>query len=90
MSTLREDNHKLEQSVEELRADRRAQERKMRDLEHQLALSKEKQVADVPQLPVEVVAPANAPAAAAMAMTASPAATATTTPKAGRTTVSFR
>lgn len=60
MTSLREDNHRLEQSVEELRADRRAQERKMRDLEHQLALAKDKQAPDVPQLPVEVIAPATA------------------------------
>jgi tol-pal system protein YbgF len=61
MSTLREDNHRLEQSVAELRADHRAQDRKLRDLEHQLALAKEKQGPDVPQLPVEVVGPAPAP-----------------------------
>lgn len=64
MSALREDNHRLEQSVAELRADRRAQDRKLRDLEHQLALAKDKQGPDVPQLPVEVIAPANAPAPA--------------------------
>jgi tol-pal system protein YbgF len=66
MSNLREDNHRLEQSVDELREARRAQDRKMRDLEHQLALAKEKQVADVPQLPVEVVAPTTAPATASL------------------------
>jgi tol-pal system protein YbgF len=65
MSSLREDNHRLEQSVVELRADRRAQEHKLRDLEHQLALAKEKQTSDVPQLPVEVIAPASAAAPAA-------------------------
>jgi tol-pal system protein YbgF len=62
MSALRADNHRLSQEVAELRADHRAQDRKIRDLEHQLALAKEKQVVDaapVPQLPVEVVAPAN-------------------------------
>ena len=64
MTSLREDNHRLEQSVEELRADRRAEARKVRDLEHQLALAKDKQLPDVPQLPVEVVAPAAATAAA--------------------------
>jgi tol-pal system protein YbgF len=63
MSALRADNHRLGQEVAELRADHRAQDRKIRDLEHQLALAKAKQVAEpapVPQLPVEVVAPANA------------------------------
>src|SRR4051812_42662265 len=60
MSALRADNHRLSQEVAELRADHRAQDRKIRDLEHQVALAKEKQVvepAPVPQLPVEVVAP---------------------------------
>jgi tol-pal system protein YbgF len=62
MSALRADNHRLGQQVAELRADHRAQDRKIRDLEHQLALAKEKQIAEpapVPQLPVEVVAPAS-------------------------------
>jgi tol-pal system protein YbgF len=62
MSALRADNHRLGQEVAELRADHRAQDRKIRDLEHQLTLAKAKQVAEpapVPQLPVEVVAPAN-------------------------------
>ena len=63
MSALRADNHRLGQEVAELRADHRAQDRKIRDLEHQLALAKAKQVAEpapVPQLPVEVVAPTSA------------------------------
>ncbi len=64
MSTLREDNHRLEQSVADLRADRRAQDRKLKDLEHQLALVREKQAPEVPQLPVEVVAPPSAAPAA--------------------------
>jgi tol-pal system protein YbgF len=66
MTSLREDNRRLTQTVAELRADRRVQDRKLRDLEHELALAKEKgATADAPpQLPVEVVAPTNAPAAA--------------------------
>ena len=35
MSTLREDNKRLSQSVAEMRAERRAQDRKIRDLEHE-------------------------------------------------------
>ena len=59
VKALREDNRRLSQSVAELRADRRVQDRKIRDLEHQLAETKAKQVNvdAVPQLPVEVVAP---------------------------------
>jgi tol-pal system protein YbgF len=65
-SVLRDDNRRLSQSVTELRADRRTQERKLRDLEHQLAMVKEKTVApDMPQLPVEVLAPARSSAASA-------------------------
>jgi tol-pal system protein YbgF len=60
MTSLRADNRRLSQNVSELRADRRAQDRKIKDLEHQLALSKENQPADIPQLPVEVVGPAHA------------------------------
>lgn len=59
MSSLRADNRRLSSDVSELRADRRAQDRKIKDLEHQLALSKASQPADVPQLPVEVMAPAH-------------------------------
>ncbi len=64
MSALRKDNQRLEQTVADLRADRRAQDRKLRDLEHQLALAREKSAGDaiVPQLAVEVVAPPAAPA----------------------------
>ena len=67
MSALREDNLRLTQTVAELRADRRAQDRKLRDVEAQLALAKAKMVTDSapPQLPVEVVAP---PASAAPAL----------------------
>ncbi|HUJ62309.1 MAG TPA: tol-pal system protein YbgF [Kofleriaceae bacterium] len=60
MASLREDNHRLTQNVAELRADRRAQDRKIRDLEHQLALAKDRSTGEepaVPPLPVEVVAP---------------------------------
>ena len=60
ISTVRDDNRRLTLSVAELRTDHRAQDRKIRDLEHQLALAKEKAtLADtpVPQLPVEIVAP---------------------------------
>ena len=60
--TLRADNRKLDQTVTELREDRRAQDRKLRDLEHQLDQLRATQVtaaiASVPQLPVEVVGPA--------------------------------
>jgi tol-pal system protein YbgF len=59
MKSLREDNKRLSQDVAEMRAERRAQERKIRDLEVQLALEKTKKhdIEPVPQLPVEVVAP---------------------------------
>ena len=60
MSALRDDNKRLSQSVAEMRAERRAQDRKIRDLENQLALQKAhepSEAAAVPQLPVEVVAP---------------------------------
>ena len=68
MSSLREDNRHLAQTVTELRADRRAQERKLADLQHQLDALRAKAVADVigavPVLPVEVAGPAVAVAAA--------------------------
>ena len=66
MAELRADNTHLTQEVDALRVDRRAQDRKIRDLEHQLALAKETSVQEtpVPQLPVEVVAPPSASAAA--------------------------
>lgn len=55
---LRQDNHRLAQSVSELRAERRSQERKIADLEHQLALLKNTaSPVDIPPLPVEVVTP---------------------------------
>ena len=59
MSALRADNHRLSQEVTELRVDHRAQDRKIRELQHELALAKEKPIdpAPVPVLPVETVAP---------------------------------
>jgi tol-pal system protein YbgF len=61
MAALREDNHHLAQTVAELRADRRAQDRKLRDLEHQVSLLEARGADTVPQLPVEVIAPASPP-----------------------------
>jgi tol-pal system protein YbgF len=60
MSALRADNHRLNDEVVALRADHRAQDRKIRDLLHELAVAQEKALADapVPQLPVETLAPA--------------------------------
>jgi tol-pal system protein YbgF len=59
MSALREDNRRLTQTVAELRADRRVQDRKLRELERDLELAREKAGAEVavPQLPVEVITP---------------------------------
>jgi tol-pal system protein YbgF len=56
---LREDNRRLSNSVSELRADRRVQDRKIRDLEHRLAEAKVASATPeaLPTLPVEVVAP---------------------------------
>ena len=60
--TLRAENRKLDQTVTELRDDRRAQDRKLRDLEHQLDQLRATQVSaaisTVPPLPVEIVGPA--------------------------------
>ncbi|MDX2086633.1 MAG: tol-pal system protein YbgF [Kofleriaceae bacterium] len=60
-SAMREDNRRLTDSVSELRAERRAQERKLRDLQHQLdklrADRVESVVGALPALPVEVAAP---------------------------------
>jgi tol-pal system protein YbgF len=63
MHAMRADNQRLSQSVAEMRAERRAQERKIRDLELELAMLKEKtpKTEVVPQLPVEVVAPPASP-----------------------------
>lgn len=61
MSAMRADNRRLTETVTELRAERRAQERKLRDLQHQLDIVRAKLVTSVmdaaPPLPVEVVAP---------------------------------
>jgi tol-pal system protein YbgF len=67
MSQLKTENRQLTTELTELRADHRAQDRKIRDLEHQLAMQKEQDVHDVgpdmPKLPVEVVTPPTAQAA---------------------------
>lgn len=59
VKALREDNRKLSMQVAELRADRRIQDRKLRDMEHQLAKMKvtAQAMEPMPTLPVEVVAP---------------------------------
>lgn len=64
MTTLREDNRQLTQTVSELRAQRRTQDRKVRDLQHQLDEARANG-AGMPALPVEVVAPAGGGAVAA-------------------------
>ncbi len=69
LAAVTEDNRRLAQTVAELRAERRAQERRLRDLQRQLDLARAQLVtrsADgaVPELRVEVVAPAPAPGAA--------------------------
>ncbi|HEX2685199.1 MAG TPA: tol-pal system protein YbgF [Kofleriaceae bacterium] len=63
MSALREDNRRLSQTVSALRSDRRAQDRKIADLQHQLDALRAKVVtgaidSSVPVLPVEVAGPA--------------------------------
>jgi len=65
MSSVRDDNRRLTQTVMDLRADRRMQDRKLRDLQHQLDELKHGGDAGVPVLPVEVAAPATAIGAAA-------------------------
>jgi tol-pal system protein YbgF len=69
MSALREDNRRLTQTVAELRTDRRARDRKLADLQHQLDELRAKIAASViddsvPVLPVEVAGPAVVPAPA--------------------------
>jgi tol-pal system protein YbgF len=68
-SSLRDDNRRLAQTVTDLRTDRRTQERKLRDLQHQLDEAKGNRAAvlaaEVPVLPVEVAGPAAPPATAA-------------------------
>jgi tol-pal system protein YbgF len=74
MSSLRDDNRQLNQTVAELRGDRRAQDRKLRDLQHQLDELSARTAAGeppVPPLPVVVVA---APIAAPASVSAAPAA----------------
>jgi tol-pal system protein YbgF len=68
MSSLRDDNRRLNDTVTELRGDRRAQDRKLRDLQHQLDEVRAHAPAGepaVPPLPVVVAAPLAAPATAA-------------------------
>ena len=58
MSAMRADNRRLNNDVSELRADRRAQDRKIKDLENQVALGRANQpISDMPKLPVEVMTP---------------------------------
>jgi tol-pal system protein YbgF len=69
ISSLREDNRRLNKTVTDLRTDRRAQDRKLRDLQHQIDELRAATAADaaMPVLPVEVAGPAviAAPAASA-------------------------
>jgi tol-pal system protein YbgF len=68
-SALREDNRRLSDTVSDLRNDRRSQDRKLRDLQHQVDELRSKAASEplgpVPALPVEVVGPAVAVAPAA-------------------------
>ncbi|HEY4180583.1 MAG TPA: tol-pal system protein YbgF [Kofleriaceae bacterium] len=61
MTAVRDDNKRLDTEVSSLRDERRAQDRKVRDLQHQLDALKANEAtaiaASVPQLPVEVAAP---------------------------------
>jgi len=61
MSAMRDDNRRLNTTLSELRADRRSQDRKLRDLQHQLDKLRSTQVsavmASLPPLPVEIAAP---------------------------------
>lgn len=64
MSSLRDDNRRLNDTVTELRSDRHAQDRKLRDLQHQLDELRARTPAGepaVPPLPVVVAAPLAAP-----------------------------
>jgi tol-pal system protein YbgF len=73
MSSLRDDNKRLGDTVTELRGDRRTQDRKLRDLQHQLDELRAKTAAlDVPALPVVVAAPAGPAAVAASTGAAQP------------------
>jgi tol-pal system protein YbgF len=68
-SSLRDDNRRLAQTVTDLRTDRRTQDRKLRDLQHQLDEARVSRAAsleaEVPVLPVEVAGPAAPPPAVA-------------------------
>ncbi|HSS00718.1 MAG TPA: tol-pal system protein YbgF [Kofleriaceae bacterium] len=61
---LREDNRRLNRTVTDLRTDRRAQDRKLRDLQHQVDELRAQTPSDgtgaIPVLPVEVAGPASA------------------------------
>lgn len=62
MSALKDDNRRLSQTVAELRADRRVQDRKVRDLQRQVDLLRAQLVTAavdgaMPSLPVEVASP---------------------------------
>lgn len=66
MSTMRDENRRLTRTVGELREDRRLQDRKLRDLQHQLDELRAKIATSVidtaiPSLPVEVASPAPPP-----------------------------
>jgi tol-pal system protein YbgF len=72
MSALREDNRRLTQTILELRTDRRAQDRRLADLQHQLDELRAKLATSVidgsvPVLPVEVAGPAVSPSSGAPA-----------------------
>jgi len=69
MAALKDDNRRLTRTVAELRAERRAQERRLRDLQRQLDLARAQLVTStvdgsMPDLRVEVAAPASASAPA--------------------------
>jgi tol-pal system protein YbgF len=65
MAAIKDDNRRLSQTVSELRAERRAQERRLRDLQRQLDLARARLATGgvdgaLPELRVEVAAPAPA------------------------------
>jgi tol-pal system protein YbgF len=61
MSAMRDDNRRLSSNLTELRAERRLQDRKLRDLQRQLDLARaqvvQSTIEGVPSLPVEVAGP---------------------------------
>ena len=69
MSAMRDENKQLTRTVEELRDDRRAQDRKLKDLKHQLDKLRADRVtsvaASMPQRPVEIAGPEGRPAGSA-------------------------